>query len=148
MSDRPNVLLVGITGYANEYLTRLEALHQQGRLELSDAVVINADQDIAQANLKRLERLGTRIHRTWNDADLQAAHIDLVGLPVGIPAHRELTDKALALGASVLLEKPAAGCVSDWEAMCEAERAAPGFVAVGFQHICGRFVTFGVKSVM
>ncbi len=129
----PSVLLVGATGYANSYLNELIPLHEQGALELSDAVVINPEE--AAGNLQRLEPLGTRIHANWPEELNLKRKPNLVCLPVGIPAHVELTEKALALGANVLLEKPAAGSMADWQRMMDAESIHPGWVSVGFQHI-------------
>ena len=59
--------------------------------------------------------------------------IDAVWLPVPIGLHRPFTERALAAGKVVMVEKPAAGTVQNVDAMIAARDAAGRAVAVGFQ---------------
>ena len=61
--------------------------------------------------------------------------IEAVWLPVPIPLHRPFTERAVAAGKAVMVEKPAAGTVQDVDAMIAARDRAGLPVAVGFQHM-------------
>lgn len=67
--------------------------------------------------------------------DLLALPIDGVWLPLPIDLHRPYTERALRAGKAVLVEKPAAGCVDDVDAMILAQQEAALPVAVGYQNL-------------
>jgi predicted dehydrogenase len=133
----PEISLVGITGYGKTYVEHLMRLHAAGLVRLVSAVVVNPDE--ARDTLERLQKEQVRI---LPDMDALCAEkpLDWICLPVGIPLHRLLTEQALSTGANVLLEKPAAGSVADWQAIREAEEKAGRKVMIGFQHLHNRQV--------
>jgi predicted dehydrogenase len=67
--------------------------------------------------------------------ELLAADVEAVWLPLPIDLHRSMTERALAAGKAVIVEKPAAGAVQDVDAMIAARDAAGLPVAVGFQDV-------------
>ncbi len=139
---KAKVALIGVSGYGQVHFEQLRKLADQGILDLSAVVVINPDQ--VQKQLEILARYGSRIYASTEEMyrDL-SGKLDLVCIPTGIAFHEPMTVEALRNGASVLVEKPAAGSVADIEKMQEAERKSGGhFVAVGFQHIYARELQF------
>jgi len=133
----PTVSLVGVTGYGGLYVNHLLHLHDRDRIQLRDAVVVNPDQ--AASPLAKLDARGVRTYPDM-DALCRERAADWICLPVGIPAHRDLTLRALEAGANILLEKPAAGSLDDWRTMREAEQRSGRRVFVGFQHLHNRTI--------
>lgn len=127
------VTLVGVTGYGSLYLKHLSRLHSEERLHLAYAVVVNPGE--AEEALKTLAELGTEVFSSLEDLVSLRSATDWVCLPVGIPYHLPLTEQALNWGSNVLLEKPATGDISDWQALGVAEAASGKKVRIGFQHI-------------
>ena len=138
-NGNPAVALVGVGGYGKVHYDYLKALADAGKIDFSAAVVRPASIEKRRRTVDELFAMGARIFPD-EDALLGAmgGRLNLVCLPVGIEAHRPMTCKFLAAGVNVLLEKPAAGCVADVEAMIEAEKRSKGFVAVGFHNMYGR----------
>lgn len=125
--------LVGVSGYGRVHFTHLKALAEQGHLEFAAAAVINPEQ--VPEELSELRRLGAKVYPTADEM-FAAGGLDLVCLPIGIGFHEQMTCQALSMGANVLVEKPAAGCMASVDRMMAAEASSGGhFVAVGFQHV-------------
>ena len=136
------VAIIGISGYGLVHFEHIRKLADQGKVELAAAVVINPDQ--VQKQLEILKNYNTKIYASPQEmyADF-SGKLDLVCIPTGIAFHEPMTIEALRNGASVLVEKPAAGSVADIEKMQKAEKEAKGkFVAVGFQHTYARELQF------
>lgn len=133
----PKISLVGVTGYGKLYVQQLLKLHTAGLIRWVSAVVVNPEE--AESEIQLLEGMEVKILPNM-DALCSEAPVDWICLPVGIPVHRLLTEQALSTGANVLLEKPAAGSVADWEAMRNAEDISGRNVRVGFQHLHDRRV--------
>ncbi len=131
------IALVGVTGYGGTHFSHLRALAEEGLCEFVAAAVVNPEHPDAAAPLAWLRSRGAAVYPTAEALfAAEAGRLDLVTLPVGIAAHELLVKAALAAGANVLVEKPAAGCTAAVDRMIEAERAAvPKRVFVGFQHI-------------
>ena len=132
------VALIGVTGYGAVHFDHLRRLAEAGRCDFAAAAVVNPDSPEAAAPLTWLRAHGAAVHGTAETLfAAEAGRLDLVCLPVGIAAHEPLVKAALAAGANVLVEKPAAGCTAAVDRMIAAERAAaPRRVFVGFQHVC------------
>ncbi len=135
--NRRRVALVGVTGYGGVHFKHLRALAEAGECEFAAAAVVNPEHPDAAGPLAWLRANGAAAYRTAEELfAAEKGRIDLVCLPVGIASHEPLVAAALAAGADVLVEKPAAGCTAAVDRMIEAERAAaPRRVFVGFQHV-------------
>ena len=131
------IALIGVTGYGGVHFRNLRALAEEGAADLAAAAVVNPEHPDAVGPLAWLREHGAAVYSTAEALfAAEAGKIDLVCLPVGIAAHEPLVKAALAAGANVLVEKPAAGCLAAVDRMIAAERsAAPLRVFVGFQHV-------------
>jgi predicted dehydrogenase len=129
--------VVGIGGYAGVICEQLLA----GAREEDAAVefVCACDPEPARhgETVAALRDGGVRIFRDVEE--LLGSDIEAVWLPLPIDLHRPYTEMALRAGKAVMVEKPAAGCVQDVDAMISARDSAlngAGLpVAVGFQDI-------------
>ena len=138
---RIKVGLVGVSGYGAVHFRNWRALAEKGEIEFAAAAVINPEQ--VPEELAVLGRLGAKVFPTAEAMfDEMKGKLDVISLPVGIAFHERLTLQALASGANVLVEKPAASSNAAVARMMTAEQASGRFVAVGFQQISGREVQF------
>ena len=138
---RIKVGLVGVSGYGAVHFRNWRALREKGEIELAAAAVINPEQ--VPQELAVLQQLGTTVYPTAEAMfESMKGKLDLISLPVGIAFHERLTLLALASGANVLVEKPAASSNAAVARMMAAEKASGHFVAVGFQQISGREIQF------
>lgn len=137
MGTLPRIALVGVTGYGRVHFGRLRDLAEAGECNFAAAAVVNPESPEAAEPLDWLRSHGAAIYPTAEALfATESGRLDLVCLPVGIAAHEPLVKAALASGANVLVEKPAAGCVAAVDRMVAAEQAAaPRRVFVGFQHV-------------
>ncbi len=135
----PTVALIGVSGYGKVHYDYLKALAEAGKINFAAAVIRPASMEKNKQTVEELRAMGAEISPT-DDALLAAMRdsLDLICLPVGIEAHRPMTCKFLEAGINVLLEKPAAGCIDDVQAMIDAEKRSGKFVAVGFHNMYGR----------
>jgi predicted dehydrogenase len=87
------------------------------------------------AHSERVSALQARGIPTFDRYDhlLQLCSVEAIVLPVPIHLHRAMTEQALMAGKAVLVEKPAAGCVQDVDAMIAARDRANLPVLVSFQ---------------
>lgn len=125
--------VAGIGGYAGAICDRLlnETRAQDPLLKLTAA----CDPDPSR-NLERAAKLtdsGVKMYTSFDQ--LLSEPIEAVWLPLPIDLHRPFTERALAAGKAVMVEKPAAGCVDDIDAMIAARDRHHLPVAVGFQDI-------------
>jgi len=134
LTEPIGVGLVGVGGHARSHLAALRELQAQGLVELL-GVCEAAPQRWADV-LDDLRKGGVAV-----EPDLESLLVNLrgraalIGVPVGIPWHRPVTEAALEAGYHVVLEKPPAGCIDDLDAMLEAARRADRACAVHFQGI-------------
>ncbi len=135
----PQIALIGVSGYGKVHYDYLKVLADAGKINFAAAVIRPASMEKNKETVEELRALGAEIYPT-DDALLAAMRdsLDLVCLPVGIEAHRPMTCKFLEAGINVLLEKPAAGCIDDVQAMIDTEKRSGKFVAVGFHNMYGR----------
>jgi predicted dehydrogenase len=128
-----NIGIIGVGGFGARHYQDLLREVEQGHAAAAAACIINPEE--VPEKTARLQSLGCRI---YPDADAffagEQGRLDLVMIPTGIATHRPLTERALASGAHVFVEKPAAATVEDVEAMQTAEAASGRRVFVGFQH--------------
>lgn len=136
--------IIGVNGWAANYLPHLSRLEKEGKLHFAAAVIRNPGKNPEVT--ENLRSQGVKIYPGQEEmyADL---HPDLVCIPTGIEFHEEMTLRALEHGCNVLLEKPAAPSVAAADRMIKAERRHPGcFAAVGFQHVYDRNIHHFKKS--
>ena len=132
--------IVGIGGYGRHLLEGLLDERQSTKLEIVSAVVVDPDRDREHLAFLKAHCPSARIYRTCDALFKSAPSLDLLVLPVGIPAHKHLTLSGLKMGWNVLLEKPLAGSVAEARAICEAVERSPHFVALGYQDMYGSAV--------
>lgn len=132
--SRPQVALIGVSGYAKTYLRLALELQALGKIKLCAAVVIDPERQKSALDL--LQQHDVTVFADYQS--MLARHhgaLDLCLIPTGIAWHKEMTLAALAAGTNVLVEKPLAGSLSDAQAIRDAEKASDRFVAVGFQNL-------------
>ena len=128
--------IIGINGWAGNYLPHLERLEKAGKLKFAAAVVRNPAK--RPEVVEKLRAQGVKIYPGQEKlyADM---HPDLVCIPTGIEFHEPMTQLALEHDCNVLLEKPAAASVAAVDRMIAAAAQHPDrFAAVGFQHVHDR----------
>jgi len=123
--------LIGIGGYARQYVTALETLCGEGLATASLALVRNPDKYPEQ--MEQIRKMGCEIVPDIDAFYAAGDKMDIVGIPTGIPTHKPLTVQAHQQGFDVLVEKPPTAVLQDLYAMLDAGREAGKFCAVGFQ---------------
>jgi len=124
--------VVGIGGYAS-YVARgvFDAAKAGGAVRFVAACDPLADQQPSHRDA--LLQAGVPVLGDFDQ--LLERDINAVWLPVPIDLHRPFTERALAAGKAVIVEKPAAGTVDDLDAMIAARDRSGLPVAVGFQNL-------------
>jgi predicted dehydrogenase len=124
-----SVVCVGIGGYGQSLLSVLIDMAREGGVDITGAV----DPEPHRCSL--LDPLLDMRVPVYEGLDaFYASHrADLAVLASPIQFHCPQTRLALSRGGSVMCEKPLAATVQDGREMMEAERAADGFVAIGYQ---------------
>jgi len=133
--ELPRIGLVGMGGFALTHKSYIDAVEKaQMGIQIAQ-VAIPTDQLIYTKELTRLRENNVAVFPSLREMlGEMRQDLDLVCLPIGIPLHRTMAISALEAGCNVLVEKPAAGCIQDFNAMVMAENASSCFCAVGFQH--------------
>lgn len=126
------VSLTGVGGYGVVHYQYLRRFADEGLLDFCGAVILPECREREAEKIRELESLHIPIYPD-NASLLRHDPPDLAILPVGIAVHRALCEEFLAADVSVLVEKPAAGCVADVDAMIRAESASRGIASVSFQ---------------
>ncbi len=134
---KPKFAVIGVRGYAGNYLHYMTELHEAGVIDFAAAVVRTPAK--AAEQLEKLKPLGVEIYP--DTASLYAARkdIDVMCIPTGIEFHEPMTIEALEHGCNVVVEKPVSATVDSVDRMIAAEKKHPElFVQVGFQHMADR----------
>lgn len=123
MTDRLRVGVAGVHGHGRTHVDATLAL--AGDLELVAVADPRGGGDVPASTA------------VFDDAAamIEGAELDIVILSTPIPTHTELTRRALARGAHVLLEKPPVPSVADHLGLLKATDAASRAVQVGFQSL-------------
>lgn len=133
-SEPVGVALVGVGGHAVTHLNALRNLQQRGLVRLLAAC--EAAPNRWTAELAALRQAGVAVEPDLATMlDRWRGTAEVVGVPVGIPAHRPVLAQAVQAGYHVVLEKPPAGCIDDFEAMLQAVQVTGRLCAVHFQWI-------------
>jgi predicted dehydrogenase len=124
--------VVGIGHYALTYVNCMFTMEEEGLGKLGAAVVRTRGKYPVEAELVKR---GVAIRASMEEMlERDRGRIEMVGLPTGIESHRDQMIQAVEAGMDVILEKPAAATVQDFDAM-EAALARTGrFCAIGFQN--------------
>ena len=127
-----SVGVVGIGHYAATYVNCLFTMEEERLGKLGAAVVrTRGKYPIEEEIVKR----GVPIRATFDEMlERDRGQIEMVGLPTGIESHREQMVRSVEAGMNVILEKPAAATVQDFDAMQAALARTGRFCAIGFQN--------------
>lgn len=124
--------IVGVGGFAANWVRWLEGLEAAGVARLAAAVV--RDRNKYAAEVERLTARGCRIYASLPEM-LAGGGFDVVGVPTGIAQHVPMASEAMLAGYNVLVEKPIAATVQEVNALRQVERQTGRWCAVGFQFI-------------
>lgn len=123
-------------GFAQAHLNYVRKAEEAGLARHVAQVAIPSDQEFYAAQVAQLKRRGVEVYSSLREMLAVArGRIDVTCIPTGIPLHRSMTVAALEAGTHVLVEKPAAGCIQDVDAMIRARDLAGKLCAVGYQHL-------------
>lgn len=124
--------IIGISGYGRIHYDLLLQAQLAGKAQIVGATVINQAEEAEKC--ARLRDMGCRLFDDYHEMLRElAGTATFCMIPTGTPLHRPMTVAALAAGMHVLVEKPVAGCIEDFQAMQAAADSAGGTVAVGYQ---------------
>jgi predicted dehydrogenase len=129
MSEPVSVVLVGIGGYGEVYLTPLLEDPRGARCRIAGAVDPRPE---SCSRLPALRKMGIPVFPSL-EAFYHRETAELAVLSSPIQLHAPHTCLALENGCHVLVEKPAAAVTADVDRMIAARKGANRFVAVGFQ---------------
>ncbi len=134
MDKKYRSAIIGISGYGQMHFKDLLREASNGYTEILGATVIDSHKPDVAENCNLLRSMGCRIYDNYQTMfDELAGKLDLCCIPTGIAWHAPMTLAALAAGANVYVEKPAAATLDDIDLMQKHADAAGKFVAVGFQ---------------
>lgn len=131
--DRTGFAIVGAQNFAAEYISRVRSLRDEG-LRLTGVVVTDGKGEAECARELRSE--GFRIYDSYEEL-LRTGHdhVDVIGLPVSISAHADLSIAGMTHGYDVLLEKPPAPTIGELDAIRRTADRTGNFCSIGFQHL-------------
>ncbi|HEU5469537.1 MAG TPA: DUF6807 family protein [Actinophytocola sp.] len=135
------VVLAGAHGHGRWHLDNLRRLRAAGLVELAgvcDVRPVPAEQLDGLGAPDQSPDLGRLIRRT-------GAEITILVTP--IHTHAELADTALAAGSHLLLEKPPAGSLAEFDRISDAVRASGLACQVGFQSLGSDAIPFLRKVI-
>lgn len=124
----PRIALVGVHGYGARHLLNLRRLEDEGALQL----VAVADPN---PPLPGELRESVAVYSTVDQLLAAGTAPDVVIIATPIQTHAPIALAAIAAGADVYLEKPAAGSFADYQRIADAAAAADRAVQVGFQSL-------------
>ncbi len=144
MVEPVTVVLVGIGGYGEVYLSALLDEPQGARCRIVGAVDPHPENC---TRLPELEGRGVPLYPSLEEFYRKgSANLAVISSPIHL--HTEHVCLALARGSHVLVEKPAAAVTADVDAMIEARDRAGRFVAVGFQWSFARSILDLKKDIL
>ncbi|MFB6150886.1 MAG: Gfo/Idh/MocA family protein [Haloarculaceae archaeon] len=130
--------VVGVRNFANEYIENVRSLGDEG-VELTGVVV--EDQVRNAGRVRELRRDGIEVFDSYEELlGNGQEYVDVVGLPVSIPSHAEMSVEAMKRGYDVLLEKPPAPTVGELDAIRRTADETNAFCSVGFQFMHSRSI--------
>ena len=136
VNDRiPTLALVGVGGFGKQHLINIERLARLGRARLAALVSGSGVGQLRGAVAPEVLALAesVEVHRTLDDLLAAGPAPDVIIVSTPIHTHADLTGKALAAGAHVVLEKPPTPGLDDFERLLAASTRTGRMVQVGFQ---------------
>jgi predicted dehydrogenase len=124
--------LTGLGGYAGYVCDRLLDESRPKSQAAQLVAVWEPELDRFAARVQALRTRGVQVLGSLEQL-LDDPSAEALWLPLPIDLHRSFTERTLAAGKAVLVEKPAAGSIDDVDAMIAARDRAKLPVAVGFQ---------------
>jgi predicted dehydrogenase len=126
--------LIGVSGYGKVIYDMCQPSIKNGKMEMS-AMVIRTPSKVPDV-MKALEGSSCQIFSSADEMfEVMNGKLDLVLIPTGIETHASLSIAAMRSGAHVMVEKPAAGSVSEVEEMQKVSLETGKIVSVGFQDL-------------
>jgi len=131
-SKQVGVALIGVTGYGESHIKSILAAQEAGVCRWVAAYDRDPQRLAQQADVldehgvRRFDDLGTMLAAVGDE-------VQLVGVPVGIPYHAELSIRCMEAGFHVICEKPPAPTIQDLDAMIAASARTGRCCAIGFQ---------------
>ncbi len=124
--------VVGIGGYGQRHVRKLEELEAAGKARLDATVVI--DPENHPEKLAEFRERSVRVYDNLNEL-LQAGGVDFITLPVGIHHHVPLSISCLEAGFNVVCEKPLAATIQDADRLIETKNRTQKWMLIGYQAI-------------
>ncbi|HWS37364.1 MAG TPA: Gfo/Idh/MocA family oxidoreductase [Actinoplanes sp.] len=123
----PRVVLAGAHGHGRGHLENLARLHAAGRIRfagVADPQALRTEERALAGDAVWAPDLGTLLGRIT---------ADVVVICTPVHTHTELAEAAMRSGADVLLEKPVAPTLAEFEQLVAVQRETGRVVQVGFQ---------------
>ena len=130
MNGPVSLILVGIGGYGEVYLSALGEEVRRGRCRLAAAVDPEPERC---SRLAELRSQGVPVYSSMDELPPPTGEAELTVISSPIHLHCPHTCQALERGSHVLSEKPAAATVQEVDQMIEARDRAGRFVGIGYQ---------------
>jgi len=131
-SEQVGVALIGVTGYGESHIQSILAAQEAGVCRWVAAYDRDPQRLAQQADV--LDEHGVK---RFDDLEAMLAavgdEVQLVGVPVGIPYHAELSIRCMEAGYHVICEKPPTPTIQDLDAMIAASQRTGRCCAIGFQ---------------
>jgi predicted dehydrogenase len=132
MKPPVQVALVGVGGFGIHHLGVLRSLASQGEAAL--AAVVVRDPATLRDQIATFEQEGVSVFTDYTEMLQQMrGKVTLVSVVTGLGSHAALGIAALRSGYNVLLDKPPAATLRDFDGLVEAARASERQCAVLFQ---------------
>ena len=124
--------LIGVGGYARTYFDAILQMEKEG-LATFGSVAIRTEGKYPEQE-KILAERNVPIRRSFDEMiEKDRDRMEVIGIPTGIDSHRELMIQAADVGLDILLEKPTAATIQDFDAMMETLVRKKRWCAIGFQ---------------
>ncbi len=131
MAERLRIGCIGVAGYAGSLIQQFD---RNVPLERGHLAAVDVSMSAPTEPIERiLQRHGAARVRGIDELLKYQPHLDGLIVPTSIDSHRPFTERALAAGLAVHVEKPVAGTLQDARAMIAARDEAGRPVQVGFQ---------------
>jgi predicted dehydrogenase len=130
MNSKTSLLLVGIGGYGNSYVSALlDSIHHQNLFSITGAVDPNP---AACERLGELKSRGVQIHPSL-ESFYSAGQADMAVICSPLHLHADQTCFALEHGSHILCEKPLCATPDQAKQMAAAQKQAKKHVGIGYQ---------------